>query len=191
MLRSSIAVVRTVLAALACLTAGALASAAEHTATGRPPEPRVGVYDSRVVAYAHFWSEPARQQRDALVQRAKAARDAHDTPALKDLERQIAAGQKRIHLQTFSTAPAEEAMLALQDKLPALQRELGVGRFVAMWDTGALKGIPESNRIDVTDRLARELLEPTDKQRKTMESIKAAKPLPLSQAKLLDAAGKL
>lgn len=140
---------------------------------------QIGIYDSRVLAYAHFWSEPVGKQRDELVARAKSAKALGEVAVLKDLERRIEADQKHIHLQVFSAAPADEAMAALAPKLPALCQELGVAKLVSKWDAAALKGIPESDQVDVTDRLAREIFTPTEKQRKTIESIKAAKPLPL------------
>jgi hypothetical protein len=39
--------------------------------SGLAAEPRVGIYDSRVVAFAHFWSEAVRQERDALIALAR------------------------------------------------------------------------------------------------------------------------
>ncbi|MDO8545397.1 MAG: hypothetical protein Q7S40_33565 [Opitutaceae bacterium] len=155
----------------------AAAPAAEPAQTA---EARVGVYDSRVVSFAHFWSEPARTERDALIASAKAAKAAGEQVRLKELEQQIVATQKRSHLQVFSTAPADEAMAALKGKLPALQQELGVTRLVSKWDEAALKGIDEANRVDATDRLAREFA-PDAKRLQTIEQMKKAKPLPLDE----------
>jgi hypothetical protein len=145
---------------------------------------RVGIYDSRAVSFAHFWSEPARQERDALIAKAKAAKDSGDKKRFEELQKEIVAGQKRSHLQVFSTAPADEAMAALQDKLPAIERELGVTSLVSKWDEGALKTIPEANRVDATDRLVREF-KLDEKRRNGIEKFKTVKPLPLWQAKLL------
>jgi hypothetical protein len=165
----------------------AAAPAAEPAKTA---EARVGVYDSRVVSFAHFWSEPGRKDRDALIASARAAKAAGDTVRFKELEQQISAGQNRSHLQVFSTAPADEAMAALKDKLPAIQQELGVSRFVSKWDEPALRDVPAANRIDATDRLAREFT-PDEKRQKTIEQMKKTSPLPLEQAKKLLAEGKM
>lgn len=154
------------------------------------PNERVGVYDSRAVAFAHFWSEPVRLERDALIGRARAAKSGGDEAGLRELSGQIKAAQDRSHLQVFSTAPATEAMTALQAKLPAIQREAGVTRIVSKWDEAALAGVPESSRVDVTDRLVQEF-KPDEKRRKTIEQMKAAKPLPLDEAKRRLSAGKL
>jgi len=165
----------------------AAAPAAEPAKTA---EARVGVYDSRIVSFAHFWSEPARKERDALIASAKAAKAAGETARFKELEPQIVAGQNRSHLQVFSTAPADEAMAALKDKLPAIQKEFGVAWLVSKWDEAGLKGVSDANRIDVTDRLAREFA-PDEKRQKTIEQMKKAKPLPLDEATKLMQAGKL
>lgn len=153
-------------------------------------EVRVGIYDSRIVSFAYFWSEPVRQERDALVASAKAAKAAGDTVRFKELEQQIIAAQNRSHLQVFSTAPADEAMVALKDKLPAIRHELGVARLVSQWDEAALKGISAANRVDASDRLAREF-NPDTKRLQTIGQMKKSKPLPLDEATRLMQAGKL
>ena len=172
------------------LALSAALSAASAAEPAKAPAVRVGVYDSRALSFAHFWSEPARKDRDALIAEATAAKNAGDTAKLTPLQQQIVAGQNRSHLQVFSTAPADEAMAALEEKLPAIQQELGVGRFVSKWDEAALKEIPEANRIDATDRLAREF-NPDEKRQKTIEQMKKSKPLPLEQAKKMVQEGKL
>lgn len=169
--------------------AGAIARAAgpDQTTGGR-----VGVYDSRVVAFAHFWSEPAGRQRDKLMAGAREAKAAGDTRRWAELQKEIVAGQNRSHLQVFSTAPADEAMAALKDRLPAIATELGVTRWVSKWDDAALRDIPEARRVDVTERLMREFLPtPTEKQWKTIKAMLPAAPLPLAEARRLMAEGKL
>lgn len=164
--------------------AGAGAAVPDAAATAQ-----VGVYDSRAVAYAHFWSASARKERDAAVAAARAAQAAGDTADFQKRSETLAAHQKRMHEQVFSTAPAEEAMAALAPRVPALVAELGVTRFVSKWDGKALKSVPASNRIDVTDRLVREFITPDDRQRKVLESMKAKPPLSLWQIKLLNLFG--
>jgi hypothetical protein len=154
--------------------------------------PRVGVYDSRVVAFAHFWSDAAGKSRNQLIAQARAAKAAGDTARFSELDRALRELQARDHLEVFSTAPADEAMAALKDKLPEIQKELDVTRLVSKWDEPALKDIPEANRIDATDRLVRELLPvPTEKQQKTIAAMKPTQPLPLEQAKKLAQERKL
>ena len=93
-------------------------------------------------------------------------------------------------MQVFSSAPADEAMAALKDRLPAIQKELGVARLVSKWDRTALKDIPQANQVDITDRLAREF-NPDAKRLQTIEQMKKSPPLPLDEATRLMQAGKL
>ena len=168
---------------------GAATNGAEP-AVGKTPSERVGVYDSRVVAFAHFWSDQGRTERDALVAEARAAKVAGDTKQLNECERAIKEAQERSHLQVFSSAPADEALAALKDRLPAIEQELGVARLVSKWDEQALQGIPEANRVDATDRLAREF-NPDEKRLKTIEPMKKSKPVPLDEVRRLIKAGKI
>lgn len=166
-----------------------VAAAAE---TQKSTSPRVGVYDSRILSFVHFWSAPAGQERDALIAEAKTAKAASDDARFKELNARLIAAQKRLHLQVFSTAPADEAMAALKDKLPAVEAELGVARFASMWDDAALRDVADTDRFDVTDRLVRELLpNPTDRQQKSIAEMKKSKPLPLAEATRLADEGKL
>ena len=158
-------------------------AAATLVAAGRAAEPeeRVGVYDSRVVAYAHFWSAEVRAERERAVAAAKAESDPEKRKAAAAA---LEAEQRRSHLQVFGTEPAVEAMAALRDRLPSLRRELGVGRFVSRWDEAALREVPEARRVDVTDRLAAEF-HPDEQRRKTIESLKKTEPIPRWRMRLM------
>ena len=62
--------------------------------SAKPATERVGDYDSRIVSFAHFWSEPAREERDAIVGSAKAAKGAGEAAKFKELNGQLVAAQK-------------------------------------------------------------------------------------------------
>ncbi len=159
---------------LAVTLAGVSAFAAESSSRVAAVE-RVGVYDSRALAYAHFWSAAETQTRNATLAAGKAAQAAGDAAKVRELSAQIAAAQERSHQQVFGTAPADDAMAALKEQIPAIQREMGVTQLVSKWDGTALKGVPESQRVDVTDRLVREFeLDP--KRLKTLEELRKSKP---------------
>lgn len=153
------------------------AAGAAGTTTGAAVMEKVGVYDSRAVAYAHFWSAEASRERDEAVAAAKAAKAAGDTAGTKAKGRALAAHQKRMHEQVFGSAPAKEAMAALAPRLTTVQRELGVSRLVSKWDAKTLKDVPETQRVEVTDRLVREFIVPTEKQQKVIDSMKTTKPV--------------
>ena len=184
---------KAVLLPLALFGAISIAFAGISPPTAKAPAParkRVGVYDSRALAFAHFWSEAEQKRLNAKVAEAKAARAEGDAQRAAMLSRALAEDQKRSHLQVFSTAPATEAMTALQSRLPALQQELGVDAFVSKWDPEALRGISEAAQIDVTDRLVREFNIPLQRQ-KTVDAMKKTQPLPLEKARRLVDEGKL
>lgn len=167
-------------AVLAVCSPGAAASAAE----------RVGVYDSRVVAYACFNTPENLAATRARVAEGKAAQARGDTARFQTLEREIKAEQKRLHLQVFSTAPIPEALAQLGPHVEVVRREANVTRLVSKWDDDALRGVPDADRVDVTDALVRDL-PLNEKQRPTMREFTTKKPLPLWQAKLLTLFGGL
>lgn len=172
-------------------TRGAVATLAMLAAlvTTRAGE-RVGVYDSRVVAYAVFW-EPAHQtELRARMAEGKAAKERGAEARYEELKRQLTAEQKALHLQVFSTAPAPEAMTHLRERAAAVEREAGVTRLVSKWDEDALRGIAEADRVDVTELLVRDC-PLTEAQRKVMHTIAEKPPMPLWQAKLLTLFGKM
>lgn len=162
----------------------AVLAAACSLGLAAPAAERVGVYDSRVVAYACFNTPENLAATRARVTEARAAQERGETDRARTLERQIKADQKRVHLQVFSTAPVPDALAQLAPRLEAVQRETGVARVVSKWDDDALRGAPAADRVDVTDALVRDL-PLTDKQRATLRELATKKPLPLWQAKLM------
>lgn len=170
----------TVLAlALCSTTLFAGDTAAPSTATRE----RIGIYDSRAVAYAHFWHPAECMRRDARIAAARAAKAAGDRQRFKELDAALKETQAHTHLQIFSTAPAAEAMADLAPRVPALQTELGVTRLVSKWDEKTLRQFRTAEQVDVTNRLVREFITPTEKQQKTIDSMKTNKPLALWKAK--------
>lgn len=165
---------------LALCSLGAVAGAAE----------RVGVYDSRILAYACFNTPENLAATRAQVAEAKAAQGRGETDRFRTLERQIKADQKRVHLQVFSTAPVPEALAQLAPRLEVVRRETSVTRVISKWDDDALRSVPAADRVDITDALVRDL-PLNDNQRATMRELATKKPLPLWQAKLVTLFGGL
>ena len=77
---------------------------------------RIGVYDSRVVAYAHFWTAEQQQQLKEKAEVAKAAKSAGDTAQFNKLNKEMSELQEKLHREVFSTAPADEAMHELASR---------------------------------------------------------------------------
>jgi len=143
---------------------------------------RVGTYDSRLVAFAAFWDDAHQARLQALTREARAAKEQGNLPRYQSLAKELSAHQHDLHMQVFSTAPIDEVLAGLKDHLPALQREAGVSRLVSQWDEVALAGVPDADRIDVTDRLVKEFHLPADKLRQ-LGQLKTATPLPLDRAR--------
>lgn len=168
----------------AALVGALLSAAAAHAGE------KVGVYDSRQVAYAHFFKPERQAKLKQLMEAGRAAQAAHDDARFSAISQQLSAEQNQMHLQVFSTAPIPELMAELGPRVAEIQRESGVARLVSKWDEAALKGVDAADRIDVTAQLVRDC--PLDeKQRKTMDELGQKPPLPLAQARELAAAGKL
>jgi hypothetical protein len=141
---------------------------------------RVGVYDSRVVAYAHFWTAEHQQQLKDKAAAGKAAKSAGDMARFNKISKEMADEQEKIHREVFSTAPAEEAMASLKTRLPEIQKQASVSVLVSKWDQQGLQSYKSAQQTDVTDLLLAEFkLDP--KQIKTVEEIKKQKPVPLDK----------
>jgi hypothetical protein len=152
---------------------------------------RVGVYDSRVVAWAWFSSAAHMAQLQAQVAAARAEKQAGDTNKLQVDSAALRALQDQMHREVFSTAPCEEALTEIKGRIPEIERAAGVGELVSKWDGPALKQHPGAEQVDMTDRLVQAFFQPTEKQSEMIESIKKSEPLPLEKCNELIRAGKI
>ena len=169
-------VIAIILANIAGATLARAGATEENNASGQ----RIGIYDSRVVAYAHFWTPEHQQQLKEKTSAAKAAKATGDQAQFNKLSKEMADEQERIHREVFSTAPAEEAMAVLKSRLPEIQKQAGVSMLVSKWDKHTLGAYKSAQQVDVTDLLVRDFkLDP--KQMKTVEEIKKQKPVSLDK----------
>jgi hypothetical protein len=141
---------------------------------------RVGVYDSRVVAYAWFWSADHQRALRKQIESAKAAKSAGDVAQFNKLDRALSEQQRELHREVFSTAPAKEAVAALKDRLPDIQKKAGLSAIVSKWDDSSVKENASATQIDVTDLLVSEFRS-NEKQLKTIQDLKKQKPIPLDR----------
>lgn len=160
--------------------------AAETNAT---PE-RVGVYDSRVIAYASFWTDAHQKQLNELIKTARDSQAAGETNRYHELAVQLNKQQEQNHLQVFSTAPVDDVLAEIKEQVAAVEADVGVARLVSKWDDKALAPYQPANRVDVTDALLRDF-KLTDKQKKVIADMRKQKPIPLDKAKELMREGKL
>jgi hypothetical protein len=146
---------------------------------------RIGVYDSRAVAYVQFSSEANLKIINEAVAKAKEAQKTMDKKAAEELANQFKEGQRKIHRQVFSMAPIDDVLEKIKDRLPEIQKKAGVSVLISKWDEEKLKQYPKAEKIDVTDALVEEF-KPTEKQKKMLEEIKKTKPLSLEEADKCD-----
>ncbi len=164
------------------------ALAAERTAAAKPE--RIGVCDSRVLAYAHFWSESEQREMNQGFAAAKEAKAKGDTNRLAELKAQMHQRQEKNHLQVFSTAPVDDVLAAIKDHVQRVQQQTGVARLLSKWDEAGLKPYKSAEKVDVTDQLLG-VFKLDGKQLKVGSDIRKQAPLPLAEAKRLLREGKL
>jgi len=176
-----------IIATLLTVVLGAVPLGAEEI---RAPGRRMGTYDSRVVAYAWFWSDTHQRQLKELVQSARIARAAGQTNHWQELDAALRRQQDDLHRQVFSTAPASDALAAIQERIPEIEKQAGVFVLVSQWDDQALRRYQDAGKVDVTDRLVQEF-KPSEKQLKVIAGLKKQKPLPLPQCDELIRKGRI
>ncbi len=141
---------------------------------------RIGTYDSRSVAVAFAGSELFREKLDTLRAQWKAAEEAGDTERMRQLDAMGRAMQHQMHLQGFGTAPVDNILNLIADKLPELKKSANVQLLVSVWDRETLKQYPGAEQVDVTEALV-DALEPDDLQRERAREIRKHEPVPLEK----------
>jgi hypothetical protein len=149
--------------------------------TTNAPTPSIGVYDSRAVAYAYLVSAPYQKDIQEKVRAAQAAKQAGDSAKLKELDAVLKAEQAQGHRQVFSTAPPIAAMERIKDRLPEIQKQAGVSVIVSKWDEATLQKYKAATRVEVTDKLVREFIQPDEKQSQIISSIEKSEPISLEK----------
>jgi hypothetical protein len=164
------------------IAACAVVASAAHCAVAQTNNAaaKIGVYDSRALAYAHFCSPEYQQQLSNEVRTARLAKRNGDQAQFEKLSHALAEKQRVIHREGFSTAPATEALAFLQSRLPDIQKQAGVSALVSKWDTNTLKQYSSATQMDVTDLLVQQF-QLTDKQLKTVTALQKHPPVSLEE----------
>lgn len=180
-----------VLCGLGCwwLGGGTMALAGEGVVTHAAPV-RVGIYDSRAVAYAWFCSARVQQKLQDQMAAAQAAKQSGATTRFQELAADLRQMQDEMHREVFSTAPSAGALAAIKERIPEIEKQAGVVMFVSKWDQPALNRFPDAEKTDVTDRLVREF-KPTEKQLKVIADLQKKKPLSLEKCNELIRQGEI
>jgi hypothetical protein len=91
---------------------------------------RVGVFDTRAVALAYGRSEPFLQWVRELHAEADRAKAEGDEARLKELEREGAGQQERLHRQVFGDAPIDDILERMEGDLAGVAEAAGVDLIV-------------------------------------------------------------
>jgi hypothetical protein len=151
---------------------------------------RIGIYDSRVIAYAHFWSDPQQRKLADMMREARTARAAGQTNRFSELSATIKKEQDLNHLRVFSTAPVDSILDEMKDRVKAIEKEAGVSRLVSKWDERALQGVSKERQTDVTDLFVAGFTL-NERQKDIIADMRKKDPLPLETARKLLEKGDL
>ncbi len=154
----------------------------QDPAVHEKPTVVVGTFDSRGVLFAYVGSEEFKvslsAQKAAVKRALERAREAGDEELVAKLEARGPAMQKLIHEQGFGTAPVDDIIARIKDKLPGIAKKAGVDVIVSKW-TLAYRS-PAARFVDVTDLLAAEF-DPDEETWKGIREIVETEPVPLDQ----------
>ena len=177
-MRAFMAIVCTVacLAVLGC----AQAEPPEEEEKAGSPALRLGTYDSRAIAVAYGGSSFCRDYLKGLRARHTEAKAAGDKRRMADAEAEAKAQQRRLHRQGFSTAPVDDLLAHIKDRLPEIMAEAGVDKIASKWDKEALAKHKAAERKDITMPLI-QAFSPNERALKMATSIQKDDPIPLKK----------
>ena len=115
--------------------AGCVCAAGERPAKTSPaPKVRVGTFDSRAIAMAHF----GKMIKDGWLRRLYAehekAKAAGNEKLVKQLETKGQDAQRQLHMQMFGTAPVDEAWEEIRKDMSNVARSAGVDVILSVHD---------------------------------------------------------
>lgn len=155
-------------------------------AEGTPAAPaakvhvRVGTYDSRAIAVAFAGSETFRKRTENAESEYEKAKKEENQKRVAELGAEAVAQAMRRQKQVFSTAPVDDILAHIKDKLPEIAQKAGVGPIVSKWDKEALAKYESAELVDVTIALV-EALNPNEQQLKYAIEIQKYAPVSLEE----------
>ncbi len=157
---------------LMCVVAGLsymVFSAAEQPAKNTDKtEVRVGVFDSRALAVAHF----GKIVRDGVLEELYAEHDKAkadgDEQRMKELEIKGQLLQKKFHMQAFGTAPIDDILEEIKEDIPGVAKTAGVDVIVCRHDIVYQDSATEL--VDVTNRMV-QFFEPDEETLEKIDSL--------------------
>jgi len=162
---------------LACVAAVGSANPPAGAGDGKG-QVRLGTFDSRSIAVAHFKSPEYDAYLKGLFQELDQAKQDGDEQRVQELEAFGPALQKKMHEQGFSTASVADILKKIEDQLPGIAEQAGVDVIVSKWDL-AYQG-SGAELVDVTDLLVA-AFHPGEEGLKTAREIRKHEPVPMDQ----------
>jgi len=164
------------------LLAGGLAMyAGNAVAQTEKTKERIGVYDSRAIAVAFVGSESFNRWMSDLKAELEKAKVEGNEKRIAELQAEGVARQKLIHKQGFSTAPVDNILARIKNRLPDIKKKAGVDVLVSKWDKATLAKHPSAESVDVTAMLVA-AFNPNEKQGKNAVDIQKQEPIPIESA---------
>ncbi|MBI9015829.1 MAG: hypothetical protein JEZ07_01075 [Phycisphaerae bacterium] len=136
---------------------------------------KVATFNSRIVAYGHFWTEANQNQLKEMYNKAQTAKKDGDTETYNKISGAMQAKQKQIHRQVFSNDKIDNVVADIKDNLAIIAKEAGVDIVVP---DNTYDG---KTAIDVTDKVVA-IFNLNEKQLKTVNQLLKTKPVTLEQA---------
>jgi hypothetical protein len=139
---------------------------------------RVGVFDSRAVALAYYRKFYRSPEFVARLKKLKEDRDrakaAGDNEKAKKLEAEGRGMQEHSHSQVFGSAPIDEIVAKIKDRLPEIAKQAGVDLIVSKWSLTYRS--PDAEFVDVTEPMAK-LFQPDETTWKMIRELPEHQPL--------------
>ena len=167
-----------VLVALIALVAIPAAGARQSEEDAASRGARLGVFDSRAVALAHYRSKAFQGHLAELKAELEKAKAGGDRKRVEELEAKGPALQALMHKQAFGTWPVDEILKTIEEELAGIAAGAGVDVIVSRWDVAYRK--PGVELVDVTDGMVAPF-EPDAATRRVIEDMRGKDPVPAEE----------
>ena len=141
----------------------------------------VGIYDSRAIAVAYCGSVFCEDYLRDIHKRYKAAKGRGDKKEIAKLKKEAEEHQKRLHMQGFSTAPVNDLLRHIKERLTDIKKKSAVDVIVSKWDKKSLTKYKDAEKKDVTMPLVM-AFKPDERTLKMVKQIQTKNPISLKQA---------
>lgn len=145
-------------------------------APSKPAVLRIGTYDSRALAVAYARSEKFAQKMSELHRQRSDAEKAGDKNRVAELDALGESMQARMHLQGFSTAPVDDVLDTVRDRLPDVAKQENVAAVARAIDYQDAS----TELVDVTDELVA-LFNPDEQTLKIVSDLRKQKPTAIEE----------